>query len=315
MKIFITGGNGFIGSHLVPKLLARKHRLLLLTREKGTVKNRKLNLVAGNLAGISKWSGTVRRFNPEAIIHLAWEGIPDFSPAISRKNLCYSIELLKLARDLKVKKFIGVGSAWEYGDSLGKAKESNRCLLPHKPVRAFVDAKKAIQKFGEEVAKKSGMQFLWAILFFVYGPGQKSASLIPYLVSEFKNHKTPDIRNRKSGNDFIYVGDVADALVAILEKSKKRSAAYNIGSGRIMGVARVANLVAKNFGKSAIAKEPKRPKGFWADISKIKRDVGWRPKTGIVLGIKKTVDFLKSLRKKPARLTQSYHFDTIRGAN
>ena len=296
MKIFITGGTGFIGSHVIPKLVARDHRVLLLQRRSSSRRaqgSRSITLLRGDLKNIGVWEKAVRKFKPDAIVHLAWEGLEsyDFSAITSARNLAHSLNLVLLAAEIRCKKFLSVGSCWEYGETVGRTKESSFSRkanhVPH-----FVAVKRALQSLGEQIAHENSMQFLWARLFFTYGPGQKSRALIPSMANSFRKGIVPEIKNKRGVNDFVYVDDAADALVAMLEKSRKLRATYNVGSGRLTSVARIANCVARQFGHTPILKEPKRPKGFWADISKIRREIGWRPKTSIEKGVQKTIEYL-----------------------
>ncbi len=283
MRIFITGGSGFIGSHLAPKLIARKHKLLFLK---------------GDLKDIDVWKKELKKFRPDAVIHLAWEGLEqyDFTAAVSLRNMTNSLNIISAAAELGCKKFLSVGSCWEYGDGEGALKESAPLLLPaHVP--DFVIAKRTIQAMGEQIALQSKMQFLWVRLFFAYGPGQKPRTLIAHLVRSFKNGVMPEVKNKSGANDFVYIDDVTDALIKILEKSKKPSVIYNIGSGRLTSVAEVAKEVYKSFNLPA----PKwclkraRPRGFYANISKIKKEIGWKPRTSIKEGVRKTVEYFKKI--------------------
>ena len=298
MKIFITGGTGFIGSHLVPKLIPRGHRLLLLSRR--TPRKRygnSVRFIKGNLHSPKIWEGAVRKFKPDAIIHLAWEGIEarDFGPDMSLANLIASLRLIAFAAEIGCKKFLSTGSCWEYGVVGGRVKESDILQVPNH-VPAFITAKRAVRDMGEQFSIESGMRFLWARLFFVYGPGQRSESLIPHLAHSIKDGVEPDIQNKSGGNDFIYVGDVAEALLEILEKSKKQRVVYNIGSGHLIGVGKVVREVHKNFHFTV----PRwcfsrvRPKGFYASIAKIKREIRWSPKTSLPEGIRKTLIYYQN---------------------
>ena len=298
MKIFITGGTGFIGSHLVPKLVSRKHRLLLLTRGKPRKEyGTSVRFVKGDLRNPGVWEGAVRKFKPDAIIHLAWEGIEarDFGLDMSSVNLIASLRLIAFAAEIGCKRFLSTGSCWEYGVVGGRVKESDTLQTPNH-VPAFVIAKRAIRDMGERFSIENGMRFLWARLFFVYGPGQRSGSLIPHLAHSIKDGVNLDIQNKAGGNDFVFVEDVAEALLEILEKSKEQNAVYNIGSGRLIGVGKVVREVCKNFHFPV----PQwcfsrvRPKGFYASIAKMKREIGWSPKTSFPEGVRKTLAYYRN---------------------
>ena len=162
MRIFITGGSGFVGSHLVPKLLNRGHKLLLLQKKLGKGKERNLAILTGDLRNIKSWSGKLKKFNPDAIIHLAWEGLgisTDYGAAMSLKNLINSLNLISFAGEIGCRKFLSVGSSWEYGAETGRLNESV-LLMPPSHVPAFVIAKRAIQALGEQIALENKMQFL-----------------------------------------------------------------------------------------------------------------------------------------------------------
>ncbi len=296
MRIFITGGNGFIGSHLVPKLLARKHKLLLLSKGSQKKNNKSISFVRGDLKNIDKWKNKVKKFKPDAVIHLAWEGLEnyDFRATVSLRNMVNSLNMISVAAELGCRKFLSIGSCWEYGGREGALKESAP-LLPPTHVPDFVIAKRTIQAMGEQIARESNMQFLWPRLFFSYGPGQKSRTLIAHLVRSFKNGVAPEIQNKSGANDFVYVDDIAEALVRILERSKEPSVIYNIGSGRLTSVAGVVREVYKNFDVPAPrwCLKKTHPRGFYANISKVKKEIGWKPKTSITEGIKRTVNYYK----------------------
>ncbi|MEK7169296.1 MAG: NAD(P)-dependent oxidoreductase [Patescibacteria group bacterium] len=294
MKIFITGGSGFIGSHLVPKLLTRKHKLLLLSRKRSGRVGKSPSSIKGDLKNINGWKNKLKKFRPDAVIHLAWEGLEnyDFSAGVSLGNMMNSLNLISVAAELGCKKFLSVGSCWEYGDGKGSLKES-ASLLPPAHVLDFVIAKRTIQAMGEQIALQNKMQFLWPRLFFAYGPGQKSRTLIAHLVRSFGNGVMPEVKNKSGANDFVYIDDVVEALVKILEKSKKPSVIYNVGSGRLTSVAEVVKEVYENLNLPAPKWSVKkvRSRGFYANISKIKKELGWKPKTGISEGVKKTVEY------------------------
>ncbi len=301
MRIFITGGSGFIGRHLVSKLVSGKHNLLLLSNNPDSYKtkhSKKITYLKGNLKEISSWGNELSEFKPEAVIHLAWEGIPDYGISMSKRNFTYSKKLFELSAKVGCKKIISVGSAWEYGDASGAVKESDSRKPPHQPVVSFVEAKNQIKLTGERISDEFGIQFIWAILFFVYGPRQKSASLIPFLISQYNKKSLPIIKNKKGGNDFIYVDDVVSAINALLLRCKKQKEVYNIGAGYLTSVAKINNIVAKEFGMSKRMKEPPKITGFYANILKIKKDVGWKPKFSIEQGVDRTIKNFKNENKK-----------------
>lgn len=285
MKIFITGGAGFIGRYVVAELQRRGHRLLLLTRKSTNGHHQpKTAYVYGQLGRPATWRQTVRRFRPEAAIHLAWEGlaIPDYGVVQSRQNLNYGLDLYEFLAQIGCKKILTTGTCWEYGNVIGKVDET----MGLKRLNAFSAAKNALHAFGVEIAKSHQIQFLWARPFFVYGPGQRPASLIPYLIQCRRSGTEPTLKNPRGGNDFIFVADVAEAIVQILLRCRAPEATYNIGSGRLTSVHQVVDLL---FRRRRRPSRYRQARGFYAETKRLRQDIGWKPKISLIKGINQTI--------------------------
>lgn len=300
MKIFITGGTGFIGKQVVNALKKKNHSLLLLSRGRGQKNTAKLKFLNGNLKNIKRWQDKFIKFAPDVVIHLAWEGLPDHHADISKKNLEGSLDLVQLAAKTECRLFIATGSGWEYGIQSGILAEDTVPI----PFDAHTAAKHALNGLGWEIAKESGMSFVWMRLFFVYGPGQRPQALIPSLLTSIKAGKKPEIRNPNAQNDFVYVGDVAEAITLTVKKCfpKKNDSPqhyiYNVGSAKLTRVDYIVKYISKklkfkgNYQK--VAKQPQdRITYSYADITKIKKEIGWFPKTSIKRGIDLTITAFK----------------------
>lgn len=290
MRIFITGGSGFIGTHVVSKLEKNKKDKLFVLKE--------------NLTNIDKWQDNLKLFRPDVAIHLAWEGIPDYSVQMSLKNLEYGLNLFQVLAKTGCRKIIGLGSCWEYGQKQGKLCED----MPILPVNAFTAAKNTLHWLGREIALENRIQFIWTRLFYVYGPGQRKESLIPYLINCIEKGEIPKIKTFQAKNDYIYVEDVAEALIKIIEESKSNGV-YNIGFGKAVSVNKICSTVYKQFYKNKkddfckcrdhpLGENKHKPDNFWADITKIKKEIGWKPRIDIKQGIQKTIESsLKETKK------------------
>lgn len=291
MRIFVTGGTGFIGKFVVKKLDDGKNEILVLSRNpKLSNYSKNVSFLKGDLKNQIEWGEDLKKFKPDATIHLAWKGIPDFGIKTSKENLKNSLKLLKLLSKIGCRTILATGTLWEYGERGGKLSED----LELKPFNPFTNAKVKLFLEGEKITKKEKMNFIWVRLFYVYGPGQKSSSLIPYLISCAKENNVPQMRNPDAQNDFIYVEDVAEAIKQILYKCKK-SDVFNIGSGKITSVQYIIKKIFSYFKVNGAYREtkPRQTDKFaaaYADISKIRKLTGWRPKVTIDQGIKKVIE-------------------------
>lgn len=273
MKIFVTGGTGFIGSHLVKKLQQNGHVVAILS---------------SNLAESEQWQKEIGDFNPDAVAHLAWEGLPDYSAEMSAKNIKYSLDLFNFLKEINCQNILSVGSTFE---------KTN-------PNDVFPAAKRMIHLWGRALFDN----FIWARIFYVYGPGQRETSLIPYLINCAKKNERPEIKNPLGQNDYIYIEDVTEALAILVENGK--AGEYEIGRGELVSNQKLINTVAQEFNieswdkgieltaqnKASLFRQSRNNETMAkADNSRL-REMGWEPKISVEEGIKKVISASRTPR-------------------
>ena len=279
MRIFVTGASGFIGRHLVDA--SAGHELLCLARRptelvagRGTLAH--VQTLEGDLARPADWFPELQRFAPDCCIHLAWEGLPDYSPERCQYNLDLGRGLIDTLMRAKVERVVVAGSCWEYGAASGAVAESQApvdCGL-------FARTKHELRAHLQDI----GMAYRWSRIFFAYGPGQRETSLIPQCRNAFAAGKTPDIRQPRVAQDFVEVEDVARGLLA-LAGCEVESGVYNIGTGTPSAVGDVVNQVARQCGCVPPFPDASFDSGFWADTRKMTAATGWRAQTRLGEGI------------------------------
>lgn len=293
MRIFITGGAGFIGKHILKRLTSASHELLLLSISETGSKllcRYSRNIISGNLQDIQKIKHDIINFAPELMIHLAWEGIPDFSYDVSKRNLDNSLQLMNfVTRETECKKIIVSGSCYEYGNRLGTCKESDGVNIDS----IFAWAKYSLYSYTDYICRKQGIELIWFRIFYAYGPGQRKESLIPMLFETFRKGEIPPIKNPLNANDFVYNEDIAEAFNAAVD-SPVPSGIYNLGSGSPTKVIDICEIIERHITgnnditdiiRSKINGEPEI--SFRADTSKTREILGWKYKTAIEEGIRK----------------------------
>jgi len=283
MKIFITGGSGFIGKYLIP--IFHEHEILCLSHSQH-IENSAANVkvINGDLTNPESYINELKNFKPDCCVHLAWYGLPDYSIRTNTKNLLAGISLIESLAEVGCKKVFAVGSCWEYGDVQGEVKESDIS----NNLGIFASFKTSLQKIYESVCSEAGINLIWGRIFFVYGPGQRKNSLIPSCYKSLKFGKELKIKNPFARNDFIYILDVVDSIRVLVE-SEIKSGIYNIGSGKSSYVWEVVNYVAANLGLPHPYKNmPIMVDGNWAEMSKMKK-YDWKPKFSLESGISNTI--------------------------
>jgi nucleoside-diphosphate-sugar epimerase len=288
MRIFITGGSGFIGRHLVP--LLNRHEVLCLSRAESIEKpSDAIRTIRGDLNAANSYAAELERFKPECCIHLAWQGLPDYSFQKCSMNLLAGINLFEMLDRIGCSKIFVVGTCWEYGKLTGAVTEGNQGIEPN----LFAAFKAALYTIGKSNCMASGSRLIWGRVFFIYGPGQRSSSLIPACYRSLKDGVAPKIVNPLAVNDFIHVTDVVAAIHKLVE-ADGATGIYNIGAGRHCAVWEVVNLVAAEMGLSPVYHDMPSPTGgIWADISKMSL-IGWQPEFSLQAGIARTLETLEA---------------------
>lgn len=309
MLDLVTGGGGFIGSHLVDRLLADGRRVRVLD-----------NFVVGKRTNLDQHAG-----NPaleiiecdvadkpdvitacagvERIFHLAARA--DIVPSIQepeayfRANVDGTFAVLEGARAHGARRVVYVASSSCYGIPAIYPTPETAAADPRYPY--------ALTKYlGEQLAMHWAEVYKLpcaSVRFFnVYGPrartsGTYGAVFGVFLAQLLSNKPLTVVGDGEQTRDFTFVSDAVDALVTVAN-SGKAGEIYNVGSGKPVSV----NKLISYLGSPATVNIPKRPGEpdcTWADITKIQRELGWNPKVDIVEGIKTMMENIDYWRDAP----------------
>ena len=286
IKILVTGASGFVGKHILNELKDTDHHILALTRQ--DINFDGVEVLCGDLNNIEKLKSKIIDFQPDTVIHLAWQGIPDYSESISRVNLINSIDLLDfILSSTRCKKLLVSGSCWEYGKREGTCKESDPVDIDS----YFSWAKNSLNQYLSIKCAKKNVTLNWFRIFYIYGPGQREEALIPMLIKTIGAKETPQINTPLDKIDFIYVEDVASAFVKALDTDIS-SGVYNLGSGNATSVYDICRIVEKQLlgaepitTKVTIKDEKRETVNFWASLDLIKNELNWSPQIPLDQGI------------------------------
>ena len=295
MNILITGGSGFIGKPIIQKLLKNNDfNIKALTRQRSnTLENHEnLEWIQAEFGNFQSIENKINDFKPEVIIHLAWDGIPDFSLERCKQNLIESINFFEFLFSIKTcKKILISGSCFEYIDPDGECIESQYT----EPKDFFTWSKISLYNFLKIESKRNDISLGWFRIFYAYGPGQRKESLIPMIIRNMMEGNAPDIKTPNNSCDFIFVDDIAELFDRAVEQ-KFQSGIYNIGSGvetSALEVCREAESIILNDHKLSKAIEnngshSSKGPSFYASLLKLEQAFHWKPRITIENGIKKT---------------------------
>lgn len=285
MKILLTGATGFIGHHLVGRLVGDNHDVLAATTAPERIPPTwriQTATFQDSHGGLDE--SEIRRFGPDAMVHLGWGGIPDLGVTWSLRNVAISARVVAIALDCGVTRIVGVGSCREYPAGGGSKKEVD---APAEYADIFAQAKASTLRLVRAASESRGAEWRWARPFFVYGPGQRSGSLIPAAIAKAAAGSELTVGSPSAAVDFVNVVDVAEALY-LLATQPGPSGAFNIGSGRAHNVASVADWVAKEWQGPQTAEilAGSEPDAWWADTSAVNQAYRWTPTITLERGIR-----------------------------
>ena len=291
----VTGGAGFIGSNLVDHLVRIGHKVIVLDN---FVSGKKINLAHHKKkdvkiirVDISKSKNLDKYFKKvDYVFHLA--GLAEIIPSIKNPkkyfntNVLGTLKVVEAAKRAGVKKLIYAASSSCYG--------SPKNLPTSEKEKIDIKHPYGLTKFlGEQLVLKYATNFNMPNISFrffnVYGPrlnmsGQYSAVFGNFLKQKKNNKPLTIVGDGKQTRDFIHVDDLTDAFIKVA-KSRLVNKIYNLGSGKEISINKIANLFGGK--KTFIPKRPKEPKRSLANISKIKKDINWKPTITIQEGIKR----------------------------
>ena len=303
----VTGGAGFIGSHMVDLLISKKFHVKIIDNLCGGHKKNLLHLIKknnitfkkANICDLKKNDPIFK--NADYVFHFA--GIGDVVPSIEKpdyymmNNVQGTIKVLEAARYSKVKKFVYAASASCYGKTVALTDEKFRISIEH-PY--------ALSKFlGEQSVIHWGKVYNLPVnsirIFNAYGPrvrttGSYGAVIGVFFKQKLENKPLTIVGDGKQTRDFVHVTDVAKAFLAAAQ-TKKTGNIYNVGTGIPQSVNRLAKLVGGK--RLSIPDRPGEPRQSSADIRKIKRELNWKPSITFDVGINQMLTKINNWKKSP----------------
>jgi UDP-glucose 4-epimerase len=300
----VTGGAGFIGSHLSEALVARGHRVRVVDDfSTGYQRNLRqgVELVEGNLADAGVAAKAVAGM--DYVLHQA--AIPSVPRSVERPveshraNVDATLEVLIAARDARVKRVVFAGSSSVYGDQpiLPKTEE-----MPTNPLSPYALQKLMSEQYGQMFTRLYGLETVTTRYFNVFGPRQDPGSpysgVISLFIKSLAEGSRPVIYGDGSQTrDFTFVTNVVDGVIRAAETPGVGGQVFNVATSSRVSLTELLAALKKIFGSTVepIFKEARAGDvhDSQADIGKAERLLGYRPVVGLEEGLRQTVDWYR----------------------
>jgi nucleoside-diphosphate-sugar epimerase len=300
-RVIVTGAGGPLGISLINECVGQGAEVCAVVRpQSAKIQNipehRLVSVVQSDISDIETLINSVEG-GFDAFFHLAWTHTGDAGRddvLLQSDNIRYALLAAKTAAFLGCKVFVGTGSQAEYGAVNQVIDESTE----EKPVTAYGMVKLAAGKLVAEYCRSLGIRCNWVRVFSVYGPHENDYILTSYVIRTLLDNKKPTLTQCEQIWDYLYCEDAANALY-LIAKEAKESGVYCLGSGEGVKLKDAITVIRNTV-------DPRLPLVFGekpysdnqimllvSDITKLKNDTSFLPKTDFIAGIAKTIDWYR----------------------
>lgn len=307
-SVLVTGASGFIGHHCLEALAkggAEVHAVA--RRETGSeapnVRWHRVDLLEpGAIARLLTAS------RPTHLLHFAWHVVPGlWATSGADQNLRWvesSLELLSRFAECGGKRLVMAGSCTEYDWNAGQCSEFETATTP---ATFYGKCKDGLRRLLMHYSDETSLSSAWGRIFFVYGPREHPSRLVSSVARALLRDEPALCTHGVQVRDYLHVQDVADAFVALLGSEVRGP--VNIGSGVPVQlkeiVFKIGDILQKRHLIQLGAVEPRTEESpvVFAEVTRLRDEVGWRPRHDLDSGLRQTVDwwreFLRSEQPQP----------------
>jgi UDP-glucuronate 4-epimerase len=313
MRVLVTGGIGFIGSHLCEALLEKGHTVVAIDnfdpfyprRQKDANlsllrKRRRFSFIEADVRRCTAVRRVLRRISIDHVFHLAGRG--GLSPSMAKpfiyldETLRTTLAVLEACRGSGVASFVFASSSSVYGVS--RATRLSEEQITDQPTALYAALKKAAELVGHVYHHNYRMTVVNARLFSVYGPRGRPDQIISKIVSAIDSGEVIPWYRPEPIRDFTYVADIVDGLVACLSLPASTYAVLNLGSGHPHPLSTVVQYAERRLGKRAILVDSGPPPRSdfprtCASVTYAHQLLSWRPTVCLSEGIERFVDWYR----------------------
>jgi NAD dependent epimerase/dehydratase len=309
-SVVVTGAGGFIGSHLVERLLDLGANVTAFVRynsrnDLGVLqligeRKRQLNIVAGDIRDLETVRNVVK--DGDVLFHLAaLVGIPysyvHASEAI-KVNAIGTLNVLTATKDKGLRKVVITSTSEVYGSALYTPIDERHAKQPQSPYSA---SKIAADAFALSFYYAFDLPVAIVRPFNTYGPRQSDRAIIPTIIAQALTKEEIHIGNTSVTRDFTFVSDTVEGMIRVAESDSAMGQEINLGSGREISIGDLAALITRLIGNGVrIHQDAQRTRPARSEVARLlsanakaREVLGWIPRVTLEEGLSRTIDWVR----------------------
>lgn len=307
-RVLVTGGSGFVGSHMARRMLKENARVYVMVRADSDLWRiadilAEVEAIRADIRDYQAVTRIIKAIQPEYVFHTAAYGVDsrqkDFSLA-AETNVLGTINIISALQGIDCRKLVNIGSCMEYGDKKEPIPEDARL----EPFNTYGSTKAAATIVAHQLAKDYGLDIVTLRAFGIFGENEGSHKFFPHIILSILKGSDVLLTACEQFRDYCYIENILDAMVMAAVDREIKNEIFNVGSGVIRQLKFYVDLVYQHIQGSTrpiYGAVPYRPDEVWRphpDTAKIRSMLNWAPRVSLEDGLVRTINWYRENLEK-----------------